>query len=327
LSAVATSSPGAVLLAGAGGFIGSHLADRLIAEGHRVIGIDNFLTGRHANLAHLANESRFDLIEHDISEPLALKTRLDWVMHFASPASPPKYLRWPLQTLRANSSGTHALLALARRSRAKFFLASTSEVYGDALTHPQAEGYWGNVNPIGPRSVYDEAKRYAEAVTLSHHREYGQPVRVIRIFNTYGARMDAFDGRVVSNFIRQGLFDEPLTLYGDGTQTRSLQHIDDLIEAIVRLMRTDYPLPLNIGNPEELRILDMARLIAQLTTGKCANIVFKPLPDDDPKRRCPDIHKARQMLGWSPQVNPEQGLTEVIAYFRRTLKTPLPVTG
>jgi len=315
---LAESAAGTVLLTGAAGFIGSHLADRLLAEGHHVVGVDNFLTGRRANLQHLAREPRFDLIEHDISQPLQLAGRFDWVMHFASPASPPKYLAMPLQTLHANAHGTHALLEFARSRGAAFFLASTSEVYGDALVHPQAEDYWGNVNCIGPRSVYDESKRYAEALTMCYRREYRQPVRIIRIFNTYGPRMDAFDGRVVTNFVRQGLAGEALTVYGDGSQTRSLQHIDDLLEAIVRLLRADYQAPLNLGNPDEISVLELAHLIAELTTGRSANIVFEPLPTDDPKQRCPDIRRAGEILHWAPAIPLAQGLADVVAYCKRT---------
>lgn len=311
-------SRGTVLLTGAAGFVGSHLTDRLLAEGHRVIGVDNFITGSHANLAHLAREPRFELIEHDVSQPLEIAGDLEWVMHFASPASPPKYLKWPLQTLAANSYGTHRLLELARRKRATFFLASTSEVYGDALEHPQNEDYWGNVNPNGPRSIYDESKRYAEAVTMSYRREWRQPVRVVRIFNTYGRRMDAHDGRVVTNFVRQALLNEPLTVYGEGLQTRCLQHVDDLVEGIVRMMRVDYQDPLNLGNPEELCMLDLAKMVLELTSGR-SEIVYAPLPDDDPKRRRPDITRAIELLGWYPTVHAVQGLADVIEYFSEIL--------
>lgn len=311
-------SPLTILIAGAAGFIGSHLVDRLLADGHRVIGVDNFITGYRCNIADLATQPRFRFIEHDITRPLRIKARLDWVMHFASPASPIKYLKWPLATLLANSRGTHELLELARRSNAKFFLASTSEIYGDALEHPQTESYWGHVNPIGPRSVYDESKRYAEALTMSYRREYHQPVRVVRIFNTYGPRMDAYDGRVVTNFVRQALYNDPLTVYGDGKQTRSLQHVSDLVEAIVRLLRVEYQAPLNVGNPDEISMLDLARLILRLVSSS-SPIVFAPLPNDDPRRRQPDIATAKRLLGWQPRIRAVEGLTDVITSLARTL--------
>lgn len=308
-----------ILLTGAAGFIGSHLADRLLADGHEVIGVDNFVTGRRANITHLEGHPQFTLIEHDVIEPLDFPAPLDWVMHFASPASPPKYLAHAIETLRVNSEGTYHLLELARRKKAKFFLASTSEVYGDPQVHPQPETYWGNVNPVGPRAVYDEAKRYAEALTFSYHRAYGVPVRVARIFNTYGPRMDPHDGRVVSNFITQALRGEPLTVYGDGSQSRSFCYIDDLIEGIVRLMHVDYGGPVNLGNPEEYRVIDLARLIRELT-GSSSAIVFKPLPQDDPKRRRPDISLARKLLNWSPVVPAREGLRRTIGHLREVAR-------
>ncbi|HET6725360.1 MAG TPA: UDP-glucuronic acid decarboxylase family protein [Gammaproteobacteria bacterium] len=308
----AGARPHTVLVAGAAGFIGSHLVDRLLDDGFRVIGVDNFITGRPGNIAHLNREPRFRFIEHDITKPLAIKAKIDWVMHFASPASPPKYLRWPLETLLANSIGTHHLLELTRRNGAQFLLASTSEVYGDALEHPQTERYWGNVNPTGPRSVYDEGKRYSEAMTMSYHREHGLPVRVVRIFNTYGARMDPYDGRVVTNFVRQALTDEPLTVYGDGTQTRSLQHVSDLVEGIARLMQIDYPHPLNLGNPEEYSVLDIAKMVLKQLRS-ASSIVFEPLPTDDPTRRRPDIRKAQELLDWKPRVHAADGIADVAA--------------
>lgn len=308
-----------IVLAGAAGFIGSHLTDRLLADGHRVIGVDNFITGRRRNLTHLAAQPRFRFIEQDITQPLKIKAKIGWVMHLASPASPVKYLKWPLATLLANSRGTHELLELARQSGARFFLASTSEVYGDAQQHPQSESYWGHVNPIGPRSVYDESKRYAEALTMSYRREYDLPVRVVRIFNTYGARMDAYDGRVVTNFVRQALQNDPLTVYGDGTQTRSLQHVSDLIEAIVRLMKVDHQTPLNLGNPDEISVLELARMILRLVPGS-SSIEFEPLPNDDPRRRQPDISKAQQLLGWHPRVHITEGLADVVDDLTRSLR-------
>jgi dTDP-glucose 4,6-dehydratase len=307
-----------VLLTGAAGFVGSHLTDRLLAEGAEVIGVDNFLTGRHDNIAHLRGNERFRLVEHDVITPLDVREPLDWVMHFASPASPPKYLARPTETLRVNAEGTYHLLELAKRRGAKFFLASTSEVYGDPLVHPQPEDYWGHVNSIGPRSVYDEAKRYAEALTASYGRSCGVPVRVIRIFNTYGPRMDPDDGRVVTNFISQALADRPLTVYGRGTQTRSLQYVDDLVEGIVRLMAVDYAQPVNLGNPEEFTVEEIARLVIELT-GSRSTIVSEPLPVDDPQRRRPDISVARGLLGWEPGVPAREGLVNTIAHFRTVL--------
>ncbi len=307
-----------ILITGAAGFIGSHLTDRLLAEGHTVVGVDNFVTGRRQNVAHLADHARFCLVEHDAILPLAIDGPLDWVMHFACPASPPKYLAHPLETLRVSSEGTFHLLELARRTGAQFFLASTSEVYGDPAVHPQPEGYWGHVNPIGPRSVYDEAKRYAEALTLACHRTHGVPVRIIRIFNTYGPRMDPDDGRVVTNFIGQALRGQPLTVYGDGSQTRSFQYVDDLVEGIRRLMDVPFAGPVNLGNPEEYTMLELAQLIREMT-GSTSPVVFAPLPDDDPRQRRPDISRANDLLGWRPRVTVEDGLARTIAYFRRVL--------
>lgn len=307
-----------VLLTGAGGFVGSHLTDRLLAQGAEVIGVDNFLTGRRENIAHLRQNARFRLVEHDVIEPLDVREPLDWVMHFASPASPPKYLARPTETLRVNSEGTYHLLELARRNGARFFLASTSEIYGDPLVHPQHEAYWGHVNSIGPRSVYDEAKRYAEALTASYARSCGVSVRIIRIFNTYGPRMDPDDGRVITNFVSQALADQPLTVYGRGTQTRSLQYVDDLVEGIVRLMDVEYSGPVNLGNPEEFTVSEIANLVIRLT-GSRSTIVSNPLPVDDPQRRRPDITIARDLLGWAPRVSAYDGLRRTITHFRETL--------
>ena len=303
-----------ILLTGAAGFIGSHLTDRLLAEGHEVVGVDSLITGRADILAHLEGHPRFKFLRHDVTEPLDIEGPLDWVMHFASPASPPKYLAEPIKTLRVNAEGTYHLLELARGKGAAFFLASTSEVYGDPLVHPQPETYWGNVNPVGPRAVYDEGKRYAEAMTTAYHTHYGLPVRIVRIFNTYGPRMDPKDGRVVTNFITQALKGEPLTVYGDGSQTRSFCYIDDLIEGIVRLMEVDYTGPVNLGNPEEYTVLELARLVKELT-GSPSEIVFKPLPQDDPKQRRPDISLAKRLLEWKPLMPVREGLERVIAYF------------
>jgi dTDP-glucose 4,6-dehydratase len=306
-----------ILLAGAAGFIGSNLADRLLTDGNTVIGVDTFVTGRRQNLAHLAGQSRFELVEHDVIEPLEIDGRLDWILHFASRASPPKYLAAGIETLRTNAEGTHQLLELAGRTGAAFFLASTSEVYGDPLVHPQPEGYWGNVNPVGPRSVYDEAKRFAEAMTMAHHGRHGTPIRIVRIFNTYGPRMDPYDGRVVTNFIRQALSGENLTAYGEGDQTRSFQYVDDLVEGIVRLMGVDCQAPVNLGNPDEYTILELARLILELT-GSRSTIVFEPLPQDDPRQRRPDIALARRLLDWEPRVPVRDGLQRTIAAMRES---------
>jgi dTDP-glucose 4,6-dehydratase len=307
-----------VLLTGAAGFIGSHLCDRLLNAGAEVIGVDNFLTGRRENIAHLRSHPNFCLLERDATAPVDIQQPLDWVLHFASPASPPKYLARPTETLRVNSEGTYHLLELAKRHRAKFFLASTSEVYGDPVIHPQVESYWGNVNPIGPRSVYDEAKRYAEAITMSYARSSDLSVRLVRIFNTYGPRMDPEDGRVVTNFIAQALADLPVTIYGDGGQTRSLQYVDDLIEGIVRLMGVEWTTPLNLGNVEEYTIAELATMVIQLT-GSRSPIVMKPLPVDDPRRRKPDIGVAKDVLGWEPRVPVREGLARTIAHYREHL--------
>ena len=304
-----------ILLAGAAGFIGSHLTDRLLLEGHTVIGVDSLITGRRENLEHLDGHPRFQFLEHDVTTPIEIDGPLDWVMHFASPASPPKYLRAPIETLRVNAEGTFHLLELARTKGAAFFLASTSEVYGDPLVHPQPETYWGNVNPVGPRAVYDEGKRYAEAMVTAYHRHYELPIRIVRIFNTYGPRMDPNDGRVVSNFITQALRREPITVYGDGSQTRSFCYIDDLVNGIVGLMRIEYALPVNLGNPNEYTMLQLADLVARLAGNKI-DIVFKPLPTDDPKRRKPDIRRASSLLDWHPTVPLEEGIRRTISYFR-----------
>jgi len=311
-----------ILLTGAAGFIGSSLAERLVADGHEVIGLDNLITGRRSNLAALEGHSRFRLAAHDVCQPFSLTGPLNLVMHFASPASPPKYLRHSLETLRVNSEGTRHLLELARNKGASFFMASTSEVYGDPEVHPQPESYWGRVNPIGPRSVYDESKRYAEAL-VTQFRSQGLDTRIARIFNTYGPRMDAGDGRVVSNFLCQALRGEPLTIYGDGTQTRSFQYIDDLIEGIVRLMGVDHSGPMNLGNPTETTVAELARLIAELT-GSSSPIARQSLPQDDPRRRCPDISLARRLLGWEPHVTLREGLLKTIAYLQATLREKRP---
>ncbi|MBF2098741.1 MAG: SDR family oxidoreductase [Gloeomargaritaceae cyanobacterium C42_A2020_066] len=307
-----------ILLTGAAGFIGSHLTDRLLAAGHAVIGVDNTVTGSRENLAHLEDQPDFTYLHHDVTYPLDLDEPLDWVLHFASPASPPKYLALPVETLRVNAEGSYHLLELARAKGAQFFLASTSEVYGDPLVHPQPESYWGHVNPAGPRSVYDEAKRYAEAMTAAYYRTFGLPIRMIRIFNTYGPRMDAYDGRVVTNFINQALAGRPLTVYGEGSQTRSFQYVDDLVTGIVRLMDVPYHGPVNLGNPEEYTVLQLAQLIREMTASS-SEIVFEPLPQDDPKQRRPDITLAQELLGWQPGVPVREGLARTIDYFQKRL--------
>jgi dTDP-glucose 4,6-dehydratase len=307
-----------VLLTGAAGFLGSHLAERLLKEGCEVIGVDNLSTGQRRNLDRLLAHPGFHFLQADVTQPLEVEGPLDWVLHFASPASPPRYQKLPIATLLVNAEGTRHLLDLALRKGARFFLASTSEVYGDPLVHPQPETYWGNVNPIGPRSIYDEGKRYAEALTTAYHRAYGLPVRIVRIFNSYGPFMDPEDGRVVSNFIVQALKGEPLTVFGDGSQTRSFCYVDDLIEGIRRLMEVDYPYPVNLGNPEEYRVLELAQLVKELT-GSSSPITFLPLPEDDPRQRRPDITLARELLSWEPEVPVREGLLRTIAYFREVL--------
>ena len=304
-----------VLVTGAAGFLGSHLCDRLLAQGHRVVGMDNFVTGSSANVADLRDHRDFQFVLHDVTNFIEVQGPLDGVLHFASPASPVDYLELPIQTLKVGSLGTHKALGLAKAKRARFLLASTSEVYGDPLVHPQPESYWGNVNPVGPRGVYDEAKRFAEAMTMAYHRYHGLDTRLVRIFNTYGPRMRPNDGRVVSNFIVQALRGEPLTVYGDGSQTRSFCYVDDLIDGIVRLFERGDPEPTNIGNPNEFTVRQLAEVVLQLTDSR-SQIVERPLPVDDPKVRQPDIARARATLGWEPAVSLEQGLQHTIEYFR-----------
>jgi dTDP-glucose 4,6-dehydratase len=287
----------------------------LLQEGHEVVGVDNFVTGTRENLTDKANDPRFSFIEHDAIEPLDVSGHLDWVMHFACPASPPKYLAYPIETLRVSSEGTYHLLELARRKSARFFLASTSEVYGDPNVHPQPESYWGHVNSVGERSVYDEGKRYAEAVVSAYRRRFGLPIRIIRIFNTYGPKMQPEDGRVVTNFIVRALRGEPLVLYGDGSQTRSFQYVDDLVEGIVRLMKKEYFGPVNLGNPDEHAISSFAEIIRGLVPG-AGPLDHGPLPEDDPKQRRPDITLAKQLLDWQPRVTLREGLGKTIEHFR-----------
>ncbi len=311
---VVTGKPTSVVT-GAAGFLGSHLVDLLLARGHKVIGIDNFVTGTVNNIAHLGGNPHFRFIEQDVTEFLFLDPPVDYVWHFASPASPIDYLELPIQTLKVGSLGTHKALGLAKIKNARFLLASTSEIYGDPLVHPQPEEYWGNVNPIGPRGCYDEAKRFAEALTMAYHREHGVETRIVRIFNTYGPRMRLNDGRVVPAFISQALENKPLTVFGDGQQTRSFCYVSDLIDGIYRLMMSGYQLPMNVGNPAELTVVEFAREIIRATRSR-SKIVFKPLPQDDPRQRQPDIAKAKKYLRWQPAVPLAKGLVETIAYFR-----------
>lgn len=304
-----------VLITGGAGFLGSHLCEYFLKKGHEVIAMDNLLTGSTANIEHLQSE-RFKFIKHDVTEYIYLAGEIDYVLHFASPASPMDYLQLPIQTLKVGALGTHKALGLAKDMRATFLLASTSEVYGDPLEHPQREDYWGHVNPVGPRGVYDEAKRFAEALTMAYHRTHGVDTKIVRIFNTYGPRMRPNDGRAIPAFIPQALRHEPITVFGDGSQTRSFCYVDDLIEGIYRLLLSDYHEPVNIGNPHEMTIRALAEAIIRLT-GSMSKIVEKPLPEDDPKTRQPDITRARELLGWQPQVEFEDGLTRTIAWFRK----------
>jgi dTDP-glucose 4,6-dehydratase len=310
-------NPGRAVVTGGAGFLGSHLCDALLAEGWSVVAVDNFLTGRRANLAHLRHESRFELIEKDICEPFDVG-RVDYVFHFASPASPVDYMVHGIPTLKVGSLGTFHALEVAQKYGAKYFVSSTSECYGDPLEHPQKETYWGHVNPIGPRSVYDEAKRFTEAVTMAYHRYHKVDTRIVRIFNTYGPRLQVNDGRVVSNFMKQALRGEPLTVYGDGRQTRSFCYVSDEIDGFLRLSRSDEHLPVNIGNPNEFTILECAQLVLKVTGSK-SQIRYEPLPQDDPKQRRPDIAKARQLLQWEPKIDLETGLRQSLDYFKRAL--------
>ncbi len=303
-----------VLVTGAAGFLGSHLTDRLLGDGHTVVGVDNLSTGSIENLAHLANEPRFHFEQRDICQPFD-PGPVDYVFNLASPASPPEYLRLAIETLRVGSVGTDNTLEIAARYGAGYLHASTSECYGDPLEHPQTEDYWGNVNPVGPRSVYDEAKRFAEALVMAFHRSRGVNTHLVRIFNTYGPRLHPSDGRVISNFIMQALRGEPLTVYGDGSQTRSFCYVDDLIEGIVRLSRSEEHFPVNIGNPNEFTILECAQAVIE-ATGSKSELRFEPLPEDDPARRRPDITKARTLLGWEPQITLSEGLAKSLPFFR-----------
>jgi len=310
------------VVTGAAGFLGSHLCDALLARGHEVIGIDNIITGSTRNIAHLFGNPRFTFFNHDVTNYIYISGPVDNVLHFASPASPRDYLRYPIQTLKVGSLGTHKALGLAKAKGAKFLLASTSEVYGDPLVHPQNEDYWGNVNPVGYRGVYDEAKRFAEAMTMAYHRTHGLDTRIVRIFNTYGPRMRTDDGRVLPNFFRQALTGEDLTVYGDGSQTRSFCYVDDLVEGICLLLESGEHMPVNLGNPEEISIRQLAEEIIELT-GSASSIRYVPFPEryaDDPKTRRPDITKARRILGWEPKISRAEGLKRTLDYFRQALE-------
>ncbi len=304
-----------VLVTGGAGFLGSHLCDFLLKRDHEVICMDNLITGNIENISHLSGHERFSFIKHDVTEYIFLPGGLDAVLHFASPASPVDYLELPIQTLKVGSLGTHKALGLAKEKGARLLLASTSEVYGDPEIHPQAEDYWGNVNPIGPRGVYDEAKRFAEAMTMAYHRYHGVETRIVRIFNTYGPRMRLNDGRVVPNFISQALSGKPITVYGDGSQTRSFCFCSDLVDGIYRLLTSDVDTPVNIGNPTEFSIMEFARKVIEIT-GSASEIIYKDLPEDDPKVRRPNIGKARELLGWEPKVELDEGLKKTLEYFR-----------
>jgi len=306
------------VVTGGAGFLGSHLCERLLKDGWKVVCVDNLVTGTARNIAHLRDNKSFESVQHNVSEPLYLDGPVDAVLHFASPASPIDYADHPIATLKVGTLGTHNMLGLARAKGATFFLASTSEIYGDPQVHPQPETYWGNVNPVGPRAVYDEAKRASEAFTMAYHRTHAMNTRIVRIFNTYGSRMRTNDGRAVPNFLLQALQKQPLTVYGDGSQTRSLCYVDDLIEGIVRLLATDYAEPVNLGTDDEVTMLQLATRIRDLS-GSSSEIVFKPLPEDDPKQRRPDLTRARKLLAWQPRTSLDAGLTKTIAYFREHL--------
>lgn len=305
------------VITGGAGFLGSHLCDRLIAEGMKVICIDNLLTGNPANISHLFGHDRFSFVKHDVTNFIHVPGEVDYVLHFASPASPIDYLKLPIQTLKVGSLGTHKVLGLAKEKKARFLLASTSEVYGDPLVHPQKEEYWGNVNPIGPRGVYDEAKRFAEAITMAYHRYHNLETRIVRIFNTYGPRMRLDDGRALPSFVGQALRGEDITVFGDGSQTRSFCFVSDLVEGIFRLLLSDESNPVNIGNPEEITIQQFAEEVVRATNSN-SKIIFTPLPEDDPKVRQPDISRAQSILGWNPKISRHEGLYTTVAYFRKS---------
>ncbi len=309
-----------VLITGAAGFIGSHLCDRFLKEGYHVVGMDNLLTGSLANIEHLFPRSDFEFYHHDVTKFVHVPGNIKYILHFASPASPIDYLQMPIQTLKVGALGTHNLLGLAKAKGARILVASTSEVYGDPLVHPQVEEYWGNVNPVGPRGVYDEAKRFLEAITMAYHDYHNIETRIIRIFNTYGPRMRINDGRVLPAFFSQAIRGEGLTVFGDGSQTRSFCYVDDLVEGIYRLLLSDYHMPVNVGNPQEITVLEFASEILALVKNPKAHIVFRELPVDDPKQRKPDITKAREVLGWEPQYNRDEGLLKTYDYFKKMVK-------
>jgi len=310
-----------VLITGAAGFLGSHLCDRFLAEGCEVIGMDNLLTGSLHNIEHLFPNKEFSFYHHDVSRFVHVPGHIDYILHFASPASPIDYLKMPIQTLKVGALGTHNLLGLAKAKNARILVASTSEVYGDPLVHPQTEEYWGNVNPIGPRGVYDEAKRFMESITMAYHNFHGVDTRIIRIFNTYGPRMRLDDGRALPTFMSQALRNEPITVYGDGSQTRSFCYVSDLVDGIYRLLLSDYFMPVNIGNPSEITLKEFAEEVKALT-GASSEIVYEPLPKDDPKQRRPDITKARELLGWEPKVGRSEGLRKTLEYFQSRIAQP-----
>jgi dTDP-glucose 4,6-dehydratase len=314
-----------VLITGGAGFLGSHLCDRYIDEGYYVICMDNLITGNFDNVTHLMGNDNFSFIKHDVTNYIHVGGKLDLILHFASPASPIDYLEMPIQTLKVGSLGTHKALGLAKEKNARFLLASTSEVYGDPLIHPQKEDYWGNVNPIGDRGVYDEAKRFAEAMTMAYNRYHGVDTRIVRIFNTYGSRMRLNDGRALPTFMRQALNGNPLTVFGNGSQTRSFTYVDDLIEGIFRLSQSDYTQPVNIGNPQEITILEFAREIIDLTGSK-SEIIFQKLPKDDPQVRQPDITKACEILGWKPSYDRKDGLQKTLSYFKKKVEKEYKTT-
>lgn len=307
-----------VLITGGAGFLGSHLCERFVAEGYDVVCMDNLITGSPDNIAHLLGNQKFSFIHHDVTNFTYVAGELDYILHFASPASPIDYLRYPIQTLKVGSLGTHKALGLAKAKHARFLLASTSEVYGDPLIHPQPESYWGNVNPVGSRGVYDEAKRFAEAMTMAYQRYHGVETRIVRIFNTYGPRMRVEDGRAIPAFMSQALRGEPVTVFGDGSQTRSVCYVDDLVEGIYRLLLSDEPEPVNVGNPDEITMLELAREIVEITGSK-SEIIFRDLPADDPKVRQPDITRAQAILGWEPHVHRREGLLKTLEYFKQKL--------
>ncbi|MBB6610835.1 SDR family oxidoreductase [Pontibacter sp. Tf4] len=310
-----------VLITGGAGFLGSHLCDRFLKEGYHVIAMDNLITGNLENIEHLFKLQDFEFYHHDVSKFVHVPGKLDYILHFASPASPIDYLKIPIQTLKVGSLGTHNLLGLAKAKGARMLIASTSEVYGDPLVHPQSEDYWGNVNPVGPRGCYDEAKRFQEAMTMAYHMHHGLETRIVRIFNTYGPRMRLDDGRVLPAFLSQALRGEPLSIFGDGSQTRSFCYVDDLVEGIYRLLLSDYALPVNVGNPSEITIKEFAEEICNLT-GVELKVEYQPLPKDDPQKRQPDITKAREILGWEPKVDRAEGLRRTLEYFKEKIQTP-----